>query len=173
MKINFYKILIFLLAIFILSIFLFALNINKPYDTQNLIGQNIKSFELNSFNGEKKINQELLKKNKFTLINFWASWCFPCRAEHKYLVKIKNNSKNIKILGINFKDKESAAKSFLSEFENPYYLLAKDLDGRSSINFGIYGIPESILIDEKLNVIKKIIGPINQEDYKNIIKLTE
>ena len=102
MKINFFRACIFLLAIFVLSIFLFSLNKNNVYYNKNLIGQKINSFDLKSLDNEEKINEILLKKNKFTLINFWASWCFPCRAEHKYLIKIKKNSKNLKILGINF-----------------------------------------------------------------------
>ena len=88
MKINFFRACIFLLAIFVLSIFLFSLNKNNVYDTKNLIGQKINSFDLKSLDNEEKINEILLKKNKFTLIIFWASWCFPCRAEHKYLIKI-------------------------------------------------------------------------------------
>ncbi len=173
MKINFFRACIFLLAIFVLSIFLFSLNKNNVYDTKNLIGQKINSFDLKSLDNEEKINEILLKKNKFTLINFWASWCFPCRAEHKYLIKIKKNSKNLKILGINFKDKKKEAKKFIAEFGNPYYFTAQDSDGRTSINFGIYGIPESILINKDLKIIRKFIGPINNEDYKTILKLTE
>ena len=198
MKINFSRALVFLTAIFILSVFLFSLNKVKIYDTQNLVGQNVGTFELKSINGEEIINEKLLKKNQYTLINFWASWCFPCRAEHKYLMKIKKNSKNLKILGVNFKDKEKDAKkfikeflslqknifpqfathnafsiAFIEEFGNPYYFVAKDYDGRTSIDFGIYGIPESILIDENLRIIKKFIGPINNEDFNNILKLTK
>jgi len=173
MKMNFSRLLIFFLAIFILSIFLFSLDKVKVYDTKNLVGQNISNFEIKSINNKEKINEELLKKNRFTLINFWASWCAPCRVEHKYLIKIKKNSQNLKILGINFKDKESEAIRFISEFGNPYYLLGKDLDGRTSISFGIYGIPESILVDKNLKIIKKFVGPINQEDYKTILQLTK
>jgi cytochrome c biogenesis protein CcmG/thiol:disulfide interchange protein DsbE len=88
-------------------------------------------------------------------------------------MKIKKNSKNLKILGVNFKDKEKDAKKFIKEFGNPYYFVAKDYDGRTSIDFGIYGIPESILIDENLRIIKKFIGPINNEDFNNILKLTK
>ena len=108
------------------SIFLFSLNRIEVYDTKNLIGQNINKFQLDSFyNNKKKINDELLKKNEYTLINFWASWCAPCRAEHKYLMKIKEKSNKLKILGVNFKDKEKDAKKFMEEFGNPYYFLAK------------------------------------------------
>lgn len=172
MKINFFRVLIFLISIFILSIFLFSLDKIKVYDTSNLVGQKISSFEIPSLDGKGKINDQLLRKNKFTLINFWASWCFPCRAEHKYLMKIKENSRNLKILGINFKDRENEANFFLEEFGNPYYFLGKDLDGRASINFGIYGIPESILINNELKIIKKFIGPISNEEHNIILKIT-
>ena len=173
MKKNLLKIIISVVAIFIIGTFYVSLKKTEIYDTKNLVGTNLDNFELNSLNKNLKINQELVNKSQYTLINFWASWCAPCRAEHKYLMKIKKNSKNLKILGINFKDKEKDAKKFIEEFGNPYYFLAKDYEGRSSINFGIYGIPESILIDKNLKIIKKFIGPINQEDYKTILKLTK
>ena len=173
MKKNLLKIIISVVAIFIIGTFYVSLKKTEIYDTKNLVGTNLDNFELNSLNKKLKINQDLVKKSQYTLINFWASWCAPCRAEHKYLIKIKNNSKNLKILGINFKDKEKDAKKFIEEFGNPYYFLAKDYEGRSSINFGIYGIPESILIDKNLKIIKKFIGPINHEDFNNILKLTK
>ena len=173
MKKKLLKIIISVVAIFIIGTFYVSLKKTEIYDTKNLVGTNLDNFELNSLNKKLKINQDLVKKSQYTLINFWASWCAPCRAEHKYLMKIKKNSKNLKILGINFKDKEKDAKKFIKEFGNPYYFLAKDYEGRSSINFGIYGIPESILIDKNLKIIKKFIGPINHEDFNNILKLTK
>ena len=112
MKINFFRALVFLIAIFILSVFLFSLNKVKIYDTQNLVGQSIGSFELKSVNGKEIINEKILKKNQYTLINFWASWCAPCRAEHKYLMNLKRNAKNLKLIGINFKDEKTNANEF-------------------------------------------------------------
>ena len=173
MKINFIRVLFFLIAIFVLSIFLFSLNKVNIYDTQNLIGQKIQNFEIKSFSEEKIINEKRLEENKYTLINFWASWCAPCRAEHKYLIKLKKNTKNLKMLGVNFKDKAKDASEFIEEFGNPYHISGKDPDGRSSVNFGIYGIPESILVDQNLTIVKKFIGPLNFEDYKEILNLTE
>ena len=172
MKINFFRALVFLIAIFILSVFLFSLNKVKIYDTQNLVGQSIGSFELKSVNGKEIINEKILKKNQYTLINFWASWCAPCRAEHKYLINLKRNAKNLKLIGINFKDEKKNANKFLSEFGDPYHYSAADSEGKVSINFGVYGIPESILVNNDLKIIKKFIGPLNQDEYTSILNLT-
>ena len=77
------------------------------------------------------------------------------------------------ILGINFKDKETQAKTFLNELGDPYDLLAKDINGKQSVSFGVYGIPESILINKDLTIIKKFVGPLSVNDYNNIIKIIE
>ena len=81
------------------------------------------------------------------------------------------NKKNIKILGVNFKDKKSSADYFLKKLGNPYYLVTSDQDGKSSVFFGVYGIPETILIDKDLKIIKKYIGPIDNNDVKKILKI--
>ena len=167
MKKKFISFTIFLLLLFVLSVFLIGLNKNPLYDTKSLEGQRIKNFELEHFDKEKIIVKEDLLDSNFTLINFWASWCSPCKLEHPYLLKLKNN-KNIKIIGVNFKDKQNNAIDFLESYGNPYDILTKDNSGKQSINFGIYGIPESILIDKNLVIIKKFIGPILSNDYKNI-----
>ena len=172
MKINFFKIIIFFLGVFIIGTFYFGLKKTEIYDTKNLIGTNIENFKIRSLKENLEINQELIKENKYTLINFWASWCAPCRAEHKHLMNLNKNAKNLKLLGINFKDEKNNAIEFLSKFGDPYHNLASDLDGKVSINFGVYGIPESILVDKNLKIIKKFIGPLNQDEYKSIINLT-
>ncbi len=168
-----FKYILFLsLPIFIISVFFLALGNDNQYTTENLVGQKIKNFELPTLNNDSLINEESLAQNNYTLINFWASWCAPCRMENKFLLSLKQKN-DLKILGINFKDKKSYAKDFLKEFGNPYYKIASDQDGRTSVIFGIFGIPESILIDQNLFVIKKFVGPLNEQDLteiENIIK---
>lgn len=156
-------------VIFFLSIFMLALNKDNNYNTQNLIGNKISSFQLSSLRNNSFVTDEDLKQNRFTLINFFASWCAPCRIEHEHLVKL--NNKNINILGINFKDKKNNALNFLNNLGDPYSFIASDPDGKASILFGIYGIPESIIINNELEVIKKFVGPIDQEDYEEILRL--
>ena len=164
------KLSIILLIIFIVGVFFIGLNKNSIYDTKNLVGQKITKIKLEHFSDNKIITEEDLRKNNFTLINFWASWCAPCRAEHPILLKL-NEEKNLKLLGVNFKDKKNNALEFLKDLGDPYDDLAKDELGKHSINFGIYGIPESILINKDLVIIKKFVGPISKNDY-NYIKDT-
>ena len=172
MKISISKIIIFSFIIFSFLIFWQGLKKNNDYDTKNLIGNKIRNFQLIDLNNEKKlITEEDLRKNEYTLINFFASWCSPCRIEHKYLLKLSN--KKIRIIGINFKDKKSNAISFLDELGNPYDFIGKDKNGKISVLFGIYGIPETLIVDSSLIVVKKFIGPIDQNQYDEILKLIQ
>tara|TARA_B110000971_G_C19808224_1_gene407551 strand:- start:172 stop:690 length:519 start_codon:yes stop_codon:yes gene_type:complete len=172
MKIDITKIIIFCFIAFSLFVFWKGLKNSSNYDTTQLIGSKISNFQLININNyDQYISQEDFKKNKFTLINFFASWCVPCRSEHEYLLNLSN--KEIKIVGINFKDKKSNAINFLEELGDPYYFVGEDSNGKVSISFGIYGIPESILINSDLTVIKKIVGPIDQIQYDEILKLIQ
>ena len=164
---NIIKLITVSLLVFILGIFYLSLNRSSNYDTKFLVGNKIADIELKSLQSEKFFTNEDFKNNKYTLINFWASWCAPCRVEHPNLM-ILSKYQHVKILGINFKDKKINALKFLEELGDPYHYLAKDSSGKQSVNFGIYGIPESILIDDKFNILKKIIGPLNERDLKEI-----
>jgi periplasmic protein thiol:disulfide oxidoreductases, DsbE subfamily len=114
--------------------------------------------------------QKRIENHKFSILNFWASWCGPCRKEHRHLMSLSKN-KNLKIIGVNFKDDENSAKKFLEEMGNPFFVLTKDTDGKKSVDFGIYGIPETILVSQDLRVLKKYVGPINNKDVKEIIEI--
>ena len=164
------KLSIILLIIFIIGVFFISLNKNSIYDTKGLVGKKITEIKLDHFSKNKIITEKDLSKNNFTLINFWASWCGPCRDEHPILLEL-NKEKNLKLLGVNVKDKKNNALEFLKDLGDPYDDLTRDEFGKHSVNFGIYGIPESILINQDLIIIKKFIGPISKNDY-NYIKDT-
>ena len=170
MKIKIKSLLIFIIPVFILVIFFLALGENKVYDTKNLTGKKISDFKLIGLDEKKNITENDLTNNNYTLINLWASWCSPCRLEHKYLMTLKKDY-NLKILGINFKDNTKNATKYLKESGNPYYFVAKDVDGKTSIQFGTYGIPESILIFSLGNWLSCLISFNNQSPFIALKKL--
>ena len=159
--------LIVLVFIFVFLVFYNSLNRETNYSTDYLVGDKLTNINLKSFNDSKIYTNEDLKKNDYTLINFWASWCAPCRVEHPFLMQL-SKEKKLKILGVNFKDKKNNASKFLNELGNPYNDLVKDMTGKQSVNFGIYGIPESILINNETIILKKFIGPLNNQDLNYI-----
>ena len=161
---------IVLLFIFVLLVFYNSLNRETNYSTDYLVGNKLTKINLKSFNDNKIYTSEDLKNNDYTLINFWASWCAPCRVEHPFLMRL-SKEKKLKILGVNFKDKKINALKFLNNLGNPYNDLAKDTTGKQSVNFGIYGIPESILINNETIVLKKFVGPLNEQDLDDIKKI--
>jgi len=101
-------------------------------------------------------------KGQVSLFNVWASWCVSCREEHPFLMELAK-AKLVPIYGLNYKDERDAALGWLQQFGNPYLTSAFDADGRVGINWGVYGVPETFVID-KLGVIRhKQTGPITQQ----------
>tara|TARA_B100001564_G_scaffold145844_1_gene122459 strand:+ start:137 stop:658 length:522 start_codon:yes stop_codon:yes gene_type:complete len=166
------KIIILFIFLFVIGIFYISLTRDINYNTSSLINKEMPKFKIISFDETNFYTRDDIKKNNFTLINFWASWCAPCKIEHPVLMKLSEN-KNLVILGINFKDKKILAEKFLDKLGNPYDLLAKDIKGKQSVIFGVYGIPESILINKDLMIMQKFVGPLTFDDYNNIIEIIE
>ena len=167
-------ILIFLIFIFSIVFFIFYKGLqNSNIYTPNVeYKKNIPIFEAQMFDKEKKINSnQIFNRDKFYLLNIWASWCVPCRDEHSYLIDL-NDKSNIEIIGLNYKDDEEKAKLFLKELDNPYKIIISDKDGLIAIEWAAYGVPESFLIYNN-EIIKKIIGPINENTMKEIRELIE
>ena len=128
----FFRVSVLLLIFFILVIFYFSLNTIKTYDTKDLIGKKISNIEFDILNSEEKFNTKNLIENDFTLINFFASWCGPCRKEHKYLVQL-SKAKKLKILGINYRDDKTNANRFLEQLGNPYFKVLSGKDNAPSL----------------------------------------
>ena len=165
-------IIISILFSFLFIILYSSLDNERVYNTKDLIGKKISQVEINLFQSNETINTKEFINNEFTILNFWASWCAPCRKEHPNLVRL-SKIKNIKLVGVNFKDNVKNAKSFLKENGNPFDILAEDKNGKNSVNFGVYGIPETILIDSELKILKKYIGPLNIKEVNEIRKLVK
>jgi cytochrome c biogenesis protein CcmG, thiol:disulfide interchange protein DsbE len=111
------------------------------------------------------ITPEILRSPEVKLVNFWASWCAGCRLEHPQLVKMAKAGG--KIYGIDYKD--SKGLSYLEEKENPFVMVSQDKRGRTAIDWGVYGIPETFVIDANGIVTHRHIGAITEEVMQNII----
>ena len=109
---------------------------------------------------------EIFQSDKLYLLNIWSSWCVPCREEHPFLMELKKN-KQLKVVGMNYKDTKKNAKNFLEELGNPYDKIIFDNKGTNAIEWGAYGVPESFLIN-KDKIIKKYIGPLNKQSIEEI-----
>ena len=101
-------------------------------------------------------------KGRVWMLNVWASWCVSCRVEHPLLVEMSKRN-IVPIVGLNYKDQREAGVQWLTRFGNPYVLSAYDLDGRVGIDYGVYGVPETFVIDKQGVVRYKQIGPITPE----------
>ena len=101
-------------------------------------------------------------KGKVWLLNVWASWCVSCRVEHPLLVDM-SKKRLVPIVGLNYKDKRGEGMQWLARFGNPYSLSAFDVDGRVGIDYGVYGVPETFVIDKQGIIRYKQIGPITPE----------
>ncbi len=102
------------------------------------------------------------------ILNVWASWCVACRAEHSLLNALATAG-TVKIVGLNYKDKRADAINWLSELGNPYHRVAVDLQGDVGIEFGVYGVPETFIIDSAGIVQLKHIGPLTQKDMRDTV----
>tara|TARA_X000000368_G_scaffold418586_1_gene418866 strand:- start:870 stop:1388 length:519 start_codon:yes stop_codon:yes gene_type:complete len=161
---------IIVLFIFFFTIFFKGLKTSNIYVPVNYFQKEIPSFTAQLFNTKIIVSSdEIFKDDKYYLMNIWASWCTPCREEHVYLMDLKKQ-KNLDLIGLNYKDKNINAKNFLNEFKNPFEDIFLDQDGLIAIEWGAYGVPESFLIHNK-KIIKKIVGPLNNDSIIEIKKL--
>ena len=152
----------------ILSYFLFwkIKNIQNTKELQSvLLNQDLPNLELERVDDTFALNS-LLGKKAF-IINFFASWCAPCREEHAVLEKY---SKDQIIIGIAYKDDIKSVKKFLRELGDPYDTLMLDSNGRAAIDLGLYGVPETYFIDSKGKIKYRQVGPLTVKKFENILK---
>lgn len=101
-----------------------------------------------------------LAKGKATVVNFWASWCAQCVDEHPLLENLANTS-GADVYGVNYKDTDVAARRYLGRYGNPYAAVGTDANGRTAIDWGVYGMPETFVIDGNGRIVYKHIGPLS------------
>ncbi|CAK0773423.1 Thiol:disulfide interchange protein DsbE [Gammaproteobacteria bacterium] len=151
---------------FVLIVFLgLGLRLDPREVPSPLIGKSAPDFHLPTLENPEVIlsNQNLL--GKVYLLNVWASWCVSCRQEHSLLVEMERAGW-IEIYGLNYKDQREDALRWLTNFGNPYRMTIVDQNGRTGIDYGVYGVPESYLIDKKGIIRYKYIGPLTSESIK-------
>ena len=129
-----------------------------------LIGKSAPQFSLpNLFSGQKAVSSDLLR-GRWLLVNVWGSWCVTCRDEHSTLLMIKQQGQ-VPIIGIDWKDNDADAMNWLSQLGNPYQSIGVDHDGRTAINWGVYGAPETFLVNAAGVVVYKLVGPMTREAW--------
>ena len=169
MKNKIYLIIVTTTFLLIFLIFYKGLQKSNVYVPQANIGKDVPIFSVETFNNNQINSRYIFKKNKFYLMNIWASWCVPCKDEHHFLIDLMNQN-NVEIIGLNYKDNKINAQNFLKELGNPYKTIFFDKNGIIAIEWGAYGVPETFLIyNEK--IIKKIIGPLNNKSFIEIKKI--
>lgn len=108
-------------------------------------------------------------KGAVSVVNVWASWCGPCHEEAPLLLKLAED-KRVRLVGINYKDQAENARRFLGRYGNPFAASGVDANGRASIEWGVYGVPETFVVDRNGLIAFKLVGPITPENYDSVLK---
>ena len=154
-------------AIFAAFVLLAAVGMFRPDKDalpSTFIGKPAPLLPADSLPGFPGVTAEDLTTGKVTVVNFWASWCPPCRAEHPILLQMKKDG--IRVFGVNFKDKEKNARSYLEEAGNPFLGVGFDSKGRRAIDWGVTAPPETFIIDGDGTILFKFIGPLVGSDLE-------
>ena len=121
-------------------------------------GQPAPPVVLQDFPGKDSFDDATLRDGTVKLVNYWASWCAPCRAEHPTLEKL--SAEGVPIYGINYKDQQDNAAAFLDELGDPYTAIGRDEKGRMALDWGLYGVPETYVIDGQGKIVLRFAGPL-------------
>jgi cytochrome c biogenesis protein CcmG/thiol:disulfide interchange protein DsbE len=103
-----------------------------------------------------------------TLVNVWASWCVPCHDEAPLLLQLAESG--VRMVGINQKDQPDNARRFLGRYGNPFTAIGTDSNGRASIEWGVYGVPETFIVDREGKIVFKLVGPITEQNFESALK---
>ena len=144
-----------------------------------LIGKPVPDFKMSGLDGLKRDGEAVegfsagtLYGAKVSLVNVWASWCAPCRAEHPYLMQLSKRP-DIQVFGLNYKDKPDNARRFLGVHGNPYARVGVDPKGRVAVDWGVYGVPETFVVDKQGKIRFKYVGPITPDVLKKLLPQIE
>ena len=158
---------ILFLSVILTFFYLLIIERNPSELPSNLLDKNVPKFETESLLKNEKFISSKEFGNRVILVNFFATWCKPCRDEHIYIKRF-SNEKGIRIIGINYKDNPKKAIEWLKNLGNPYSNIPIDKNGRIAIDWGVYGIPETFIVNSKGIIKYRHIGPITKKIYKEI-----
>lgn len=156
-------------ALMVMLVFLLGLERpNVDVLPSPLIDKPVPTFSLGSLHeGGEGLSSEALSQPGVKLVNVWASWCGPCRAEHPQLMALAE--RGVTLYGINYKDKGGDAIGFLDDMGDPFQRIGVDATGRVGIDFGVYGVPETFVVDGSGTITYKHVGPIMPQDVDRYI----
>jgi cytochrome c biogenesis protein CcmG, thiol:disulfide interchange protein DsbE len=157
------------------ALFLYRLGAGDPSRLPSaLIGHPVPTFDLPAIPGLERDGKPVpgLSNATFqgavTLLNVWASWCVPCHDEAPFLEQLSRD-KRIQLVGINYKDAPDNARRFLYRYSNPFVATGRDEAGRASIDWGVYGVPETFLVGRDGRIAYKLVGPITGENFSRTL----
>ncbi|MDB6182428.1 DsbE family thiol:disulfide interchange protein [Paracoccus fistulariae] len=147
------------------AVFLWGMGRDNPNDLPStMIGREAPAVPQGTLPDKTQLSDEMLRQPGVKLVNFWASWCPPCRAEHPTLMDL---SKRLPVYGVNLKDPQANALAFLAKDGDPYAAISADPQGRGAIDWGVTAPPETFIIDGDGKVLFRFAGPLVREDYTN------
>jgi cytochrome c biogenesis protein CcmG, thiol:disulfide interchange protein DsbE len=157
------------IGIFALLVVVLAIGIKRAPEKgviqSVLIGKPAPAFRLPELGVPGQSVDSRALAGRWYVLNVWGTWCFECRAEHDALLAIKLEGR-VPLIGLNWKDEDPAALQWLQELGNPYEHVAVDADGRTAIDFGVYGAPESFLVNDRGIIVHKYVGPMSAEVWQ-------
>lgn len=155
-----------LVVVCIVGLFLFRGLDLKPREIPSvLIGKPVPQFDLPPIQGRPPGLKTDDLRGDVSLVNVFASWCVACRIEHPLFMELKEKADTPPIHGLNYKDDPDSATLWLKRFGDPYQRVGQDIDGRVGIDWGVYGVPETFLVDRQGQIVCKHIGPIQERDW--------
>jgi len=164
-----FKLFIPLLVFLLLAAFFFrGLSLDPTRMPSALIDQPMPAFSLTTVLDTQRLVTQDVFKGQVSLLNVWATWCISCRVEHAYLVKLA--ASGVPIYGVNYKDETSKAQQWLKDLNNPYVLSVVDSDGRLGIDLGVFGAPETYIIDKRGVIRYKHVGVLDERVWREKVE---
>ena len=152
--------------------YLLIIDRNPSEIPSNLLNKSVPKFKTKTLLKNKNFISSTEFGNEVILVNFFATWCKPCRDEHGYIKRFSNENR-LRIIGINYKDNPEKTIKWLKKLGNPYSDIPLDKNGRIAIDWGVYGIPETFVVGADKVIKYRHVGPITKKIYKKINLLIE